>query len=290
MRFDPRDGGSSQIAVTRVISGDEAFTTSRDSNVTHTTLTSEEAEGTCGRVSVVVLESIGSSVPVDEGSIETAVSTTVCQTDEVVAQSSIFRVVTVGQMSFSPGDSFTTVSGVGETMRAVTTRRWGSSTTGITSSTGVDVSTTGISSASNMVPSVGGTRKTRNIFTGSLAINVEFSTRAERSNQSGVGSGGRTDIKGRGSSVGSCGATTSWGTLTTGSSESTTDVSSLGRNVVPGVGSAGKTRYSVTTDLTINIELGVCGDSCNNVGVGIGTRSDVKRFATSVNSGSEAHN
>jgi len=125
VRFDPGNRGSSQVTVLGIISGDDVATTSRDSNVTHTTLTSEEDEGTDGRVSIVVSESFRGGLPMDKGSVEATGRTTISHTDEVVAQSSVVRVVGVGQTSFSISDGLSARSGVGETSRAVSTRRSG---------------------------------------------------------------------------------------------------------------------------------------------------------------------
>jgi hypothetical protein len=82
-------------------------------------------------------------------------------------------------------------------------------------------------------------------------------------------------------------ATASMSTLSVAVDVSSTDVSSLGRNVEPGSGSTREARNSVTTNLTINFEVAISGDAANNIGVGIGGTSDVKGLRSSVNSSSE---
>jgi hypothetical protein len=291
MRFNPRNRGSSQITVVRVISRDDVATTGRDSNVTHTTLTSEEDEGTDGRVSIVVSVSFRSSLPMKEGSVEATGGATISHTDEVVAQSSVVRIVAGGQTSFSIGDGLSARSGVGETSRAVSTRGSGGrgvTACGVASSTSGDESTTDVSSLSrNMIPHVSCARETRDRFTTDLAINVEFSTRTIRTSESGVRVGTRTNVEGVRSSV-SLGSTASRSRLTTSGNKSTTDVSSLGGNVVPGIGSAGKTRDSVTTDLAVDVELRTGRNHGKNVGVSIGSTSNVKRVRSGVSFASEA--
>jgi len=164
MRFNPGNRSSSQVTVIRVISRDDVATTGGDSNVSHTTLTSEEDEGTNGRVSIVMSESFGGSLPVNKGSVESTGGTAISHTDEVVAQSSVFRIVAGGQTSFSIGDGLSARSGVGETVRAVSTRRSGGrgvAASGEASSTSRDESTTDVSSLSrNMIPHISSARET----------------------------------------------------------------------------------------------------------------------------------
>jgi hypothetical protein len=291
MRFNPCNGSSSQITVTRVISGDDVATTGRDSDVTHTTLTSEEAEGTNGRVSIRVSVSFRSGLPMDEGSVEATSRATVDPTNKMVAQSSVISVVAVGQVSLSKSDGLSAGSGVGETTRAVSTWRSGSrgvTACGVASSTSGDEGTGNVSSLRrNMVPHVSSARVTTDTFTSNLAINVEFSTGAKRANEAAVGGGARTDIEGVRSSV-CLGSTTSRSTLTTSRDESTADVSAPGGNVIPGAGSTRKARDSITTKLAINIELSTRGNGSKDVGVGIGGTSDVKGVRSRVSSSAEA--
>jgi len=138
-----------------------------------------------------------------------------------------------------------------------------------------------------MIPHIGSARETRDRFTSDLAIDVEFSTGAIRTSEARVRVGAGTDVEGVRSSV-SLGSTASRSTLTTSGNKSTTDVSSSGGNVVPGVGSAGKTRDSVTTDLAVDIELSTGRNSGNNVRVSIGSTSDVKGVRSRVGLSSEA--
>jgi len=116
--FNTRDAGSSQSTRSVDISGDQVATTSRNSSMS-SSRSSEEDEGTCGRVSVVVLELSRSGVPVDKGGVEATGGAAVGQTNEMVAHSLIFFVVSVGQVSFSPGDGSGASSGVLEASGAV---------------------------------------------------------------------------------------------------------------------------------------------------------------------------
>jgi len=211
LAFNTSDAGSSQSARTIDISGDNATITSGKASMTSST-SSEEDEGTCRGVLVVMSESFGSSLPVNESSVETTGRAAVGQTNKMIAHSLVFLIVGVGQMSFSPCDGLSASSGVLETSRAVTTRR---------SRSGGRVTTAGTSR------------------------------------------------------------------LTISSDESTTDVSSLGGDVVPDVGSARETSDSVTVDLTVDFELRVGTDHGMNVGVSVGSTSDVDGFGSSMDSSGE---
>jgi len=208
LTFNASDAGSSQSARTVDISRDNATITSGKASMTSST-SSEEDEGTCGRVLVVMSESFGGSLPVNEGGVETTGRATVSQTNKMIAHSLVFPIVGVGQMSFSPGDSLSAGSGVLETSRAVTTRR---------------------------------SRSGRRV------------------------------------------ATASTSRLSISSDESTTDVSSLRGNVVPNVGSARETSDSVTVDLAVDFELRIGADSGMNIGVSVGSTSDVNGFRSSMDS------
>jgi hypothetical protein len=211
LTFNTSDTGSSQSTRTVDISGDNAAITSGKTSMTSST-SSEEDEGACGRVFVVVSESFGGGLPMNEGGVETTGRATVSQTNEMIAHSLVFPIVGVGHMSFSPGDGLSAGSGVLETSRAVTTRR---------SRSGGRVTTAGTSR------------------------------------------------------------------LTIIGNESTADVSSLGRNVIPDVGSARETSDSVTVDLAVDFELRVGADHSNNVGVSVGGTSDVNGFRSSMDSSGE---
>jgi len=191
-------------------------------------------------------------------------------------------------MSFSPGNGFRAGSGVSKTMGAVSTGSGDAAAGNIASSTSGDESTSDVSSTSNMIPDIGSARETRDGVTSSLAVNVEFRTSTEGGNEARVRIRSRSDVEGVRSSVGLSRATASGSTLTTVGDESARNVSSSGRNVVPGVGGAREAGDGVATDLAVNIELGTGGDGGNDVGVGVGGSSDVKGLGTGVGSGREA--
>jgi len=186
--FDLGNGGSSQTSGAAPISGDNATTTSGKASMT-SSRGLEEAKSTCGRVLVVMSESFGGGLPMDQGSVEATSRSTVSQTNEMIAHSSVFTVESVGQMSSSPSDGFVTGSGVLEASRAVTTRRSGGR--GVTASGGIgsvgNIGSTDVSSSGRTVePGRGGTLSSLDVFTGDLAVNVDGGTSAEDTDDTGV--------------------------------------------------------------------------------------------------------
>jgi len=292
LAFNLSNATSSQSARTIDISGDNITTTSRKASMAIFS-TSKEHQGAWGRGSISMSESIRSGVPVNKSRIESTSRVSIGQTNNMIALSSIFSDKTIGQMSLSPGDSLGTGSGILEATRTVSARGSGGggrgvSTGRVASSSSRNKSATYISSTSNMIPDIGGTRTTSDGFTIGLAVNVEFSVSDERANEGSMRAGGSTDIKGFRSGINS-GRATCRSTFATSGNESAADEATLGGNVVPDVGGAGKAGDGVTADLTVNIELGIGGDLGDNVGMGVGGSSDAERFGASVDLGGEAN-
>jgi len=182
LAFNTRDAGSSQSTTAIDISGDQVTATSGNSSVT-SSRSLEEDKGTCGRISIVVLESIGGGLPVNEGGIESTCRASISQTNKVIAQSSVFRVIAVGQVSFSPGNGFRAGSGVSKTMSAVSTGS-GDAAAGRIASTSGDESTRDVSSlGGDMIPDIGSARVAADSLTSSLTVNVEFSASANGANE-----------------------------------------------------------------------------------------------------------
>jgi len=205
--FNSGDTTSSQSTRTVDISGDNISTTSRETSVTIFS-TSEENEGTWGRTSVIMSESFRSVLPVNESRVETTSRATKGQTNNVIAFSSVFSVIGGTNVSFSPGDSLSTVSRVGKTSITVSIRGSGSRSGGrgitasrIASSTRRNPGTTDVSLTSNMIPDISSARKASDSFTIGLAINVEFSIGGFRANKGTVGAWGRTNVEGDRSSI-----------------------------------------------------------------------------------------
>jgi len=188
-RFNLGNTSSSQTSRAAPISGDDVTTTSGKASVTSSGGL-EETESTCRGVLVVMSESFGGGLPMDQGSVEATSRTTISQTNEMIAHSSVFTVERVGQVSSSPSDGFIARSGVLEASRAVTTR--GSGSRGVTTSWGTggtgNVGSANVSSSGrNVIPDTGGTLASLNVFTVDLTVNVDLSTRAEDTDDAGVG-------------------------------------------------------------------------------------------------------
>jgi hypothetical protein len=187
--FDLGNTGSSQTSRAAPISGDDVTTTSGKTSMT-SSRGLEETESTCRGVLVVMSESFGGGLPVDQGSVEATCGSTVGQTDEMIAHSSVFTVESVGQVSSSPSDGFVARSGVLETSRAVTTGRSGSR--GVTASgdirgTGNVGSTNVTSSGGNVIPGAGSSLASLDGFTVDLTVNVDLTTRSDDADDAGVG-------------------------------------------------------------------------------------------------------
>jgi hypothetical protein len=186
LRFNSRDTASCQRARTVDISGDDIAATSRKTSMAIFS-TSEENEGTWGRASVGVSVSIGGSSPMNDGRFETTRIAAISQTNNVITFSSVISIEGSANVSFSPGDSLSAVSGVSEASRTVSTRRSGgrsAATSREASSTGRNPGTAYVSSLGrDMIPDISCARETRVSFTADLAVNVDFSISAERANE-----------------------------------------------------------------------------------------------------------
>jgi len=174
--FNDGDATSSQSTGAIDISGDNISVTSGKTGMAVLS-SSEENESTCGRGSIVMSESFRSALPMDDSRLEATCSATESQTDNMIALISVFRVIAGTKVRFSPGDSLSTVSGVGETSIAVSSGSRGVTASRVASSTCRNPGTASISLTSNMIPNRSSSRKTSDGFTIGLAINVEFSTR-----------------------------------------------------------------------------------------------------------------
>jgi hypothetical protein len=135
--FHRSNSSFSQTSRTTPISRDQTSITSTDSSMTELRSV-KEAKSTCRRVFVVMSESFGGSLPVNKSSIEGTSRTTISQTNKVITQSSVFTVVSGGQVSSGPSNSFSASSRVLEASRAVASIRWGRG----------DISAAGIASSS----------------------------------------------------------------------------------------------------------------------------------------------
>ena len=187
--FNLSNAGSSQTSGAAPISGDDATTTSGKASMT-SSRGLEEAKSTCRGVFVVMSESFGSGLPMDQGGVEATSRSTVGQTNEMVAHSSVFTVERVGQVSSSPSDGFVTGSGVLEASRAVTTGRSGGR--GVTASGSIggigNIGSTDVtSSGRNVEPGAGSTLSSLDVFTRDLAVNIDGGTGAEDTDDTGVG-------------------------------------------------------------------------------------------------------
>jgi hypothetical protein len=190
-RFNLGNTGSSQTSRAAPISGDDVTTTSGKASMT-SSRGLEETESTCRGVLVVMSESFGGGLPMDQSSVEATSRSTVSQTNEMIAHSSVFTVEGVGQMSSSPSDGFIARSGVLEASRAVTAGRSGGRGRVVSASGGIggvgNVGSAHItSSGRNVIPGAGSTLTSLDVFTGNLTVNVDLSTRAEDTDDAGVG-------------------------------------------------------------------------------------------------------
>jgi hypothetical protein len=207
--FNSGDATSSQRTRTIDISGDNITTTSGKASVAILS-SSEENEGTCGRGSIVVSESFRSALPMNDSGLEATCRTTESQTNNVIALSSIVSIEGGTKVSFSPGDSLSTISGVGETSIAVSRRSGGRGVTAGTSRLTIigNESTADVSSPGrNVVPDGGRSRETTDSVTVDLAVDFELRVGAEQGKNGGMSVGTASDPNGFGSSMNSSGKT-----------------------------------------------------------------------------------